>query len=174
MSHSTKIVQMKHFVYFTFLLILSSCISGKNYYIQNFTDEEKQIEVQYISNSENLKEIMIPPDSLGVTIYSGLANKSCGFYEKSNQKIPFQKINDSVYRFTLQKQEKTMIPYRYYYVNSLKKMVINQEEEILFTEFQYNSDSLIGFKTKNTKLGTSIQYKQKYFVGDDYYIIQLR
>ncbi|MEX0995669.1 MAG: hypothetical protein WDZ45_01315 [Flavobacteriaceae bacterium] len=165
---------MKNTIYILILLFLSNCKSGTNYYINNATDQKQTFEVHYISNTENVKEIISPPDSLGITIYSGLANKPYSLFRKAKQKTPFQKINDTVYQFTLEMKEKTMIPYRYYYDNSLKKMVINQKEEILFTEFQHDSDSHIGFKTKNTKLGTLVQYQQKYFIGDDYYIIQFR
>lgn len=164
---------MKNLLYLVLILFLSSCISGKNYYIQNFTDEQKHIDVQYISNVENLDEVIPPPDSLGVIDVNLHKKRSYKWYQKSNRQIPFKKINDTVYRFTLQKQEKTMIPYRYYYENSLKKLQINQEEEILFTGFQYDSDNLNGYKTKNTKLGTTVQYNSKLFLGDDHYLIQL-
>ena len=165
---------MKNLLYLVLVLFLSSCFSSKNYYIQNQSIEEKHIEVHYISNNENLDEVISPPDSLGVIDVNLLKKRSYKWYQNSNRQIPFQKINDTIYRFTLQKQEKTMIPYRYYYGNSLKKMLINQEEEILFTEFQYDSDSLSGFKTKNTKLGTIINFKDKFIIGDDYYTIELR
>lgn len=66
-----------------------------------------------------------------------------------------------------------MIPYRYSFENSLKKLRINKEE-IWFTEFEFGSDSLNGFTTKNTKLSTLVQYEEKKFLGDDSYIIQLR
>lgn len=156
------------------LLILTSCISGKNYYIYNATDDLKQIEVHYANDIQNSTEVYSIPDSLGVVIDKDLPYKSYKFYKKSNRQIPFQKINDSIYRVTLQSLEKTMIPYRYSYENSLKKIMINQEEEILFTDYQYSNDSLVGFKTKNTKLGTTVQYETKQFLGDDAYIIQLR
>lgn len=164
---------MKYLLYIMILLFLKSCISGKNYYINNATDEVKHIEVHYINNTKNLQEVFAIPDSLGVVIYSDIAYKPYRFYRKSHRQIPFQKINDTIYRFTLQGQEKTMIPYRYSFENSLKKLRINKEE-IWFTEFEFGSDSLNGFTTKNTKLGTSVQYEEKKFLGDDAYIIQLR
>jgi hypothetical protein len=170
-----KTLMMRSLFFSALITLLVSCISGKNYFINNATDEVIDIEVHYFNNSQNRKEVFPVPDSLGIVTYSDLAYKPYRFYQQSHRQIPFQKINDSIYRLTLQSQEKTMIPYRYYYDNSLKKMRINQEEEIWFTEVEYGNDSLTGFTTKNTKLGTTVQYEKGIlFVGDDSYIIQLR
>ncbi len=166
---------MKNFSCFLIFLFLSSCKSGKYYFINNESNQDKQIEIHYVSNLENHQEVFSIPDSIDVIVSGHPTYKPYRFYKNRDKQIPLQKINDSIYQFTLQKSEKAMIRYRYYYDNSLKKIWINQEEEIWFTEVEYGNDSLTGFTTKNTKLGTTVQYeKGMLFVGDDSYIIQLR
>lgn len=156
------------------LLFLSSCIAGKNYYIINATDDAKSIEVYYTSNADNRQEIFPVPDSLGIVNNDSLRYKSYKFYRKSHQQTPFQKINDTIYRIRLQSKQQTLIPYRYSFVNSLEKILIDQECEIHFTDFEYGNDSLKGFLINDTSLGTKVQYENKKFLGDDSYIIQLR
>lgn len=164
---------MKTAKYVLLLFSLISCVSGKNYYINNTTNQTIDFEVHYINDSKNRRKTRSVPDSLRVVMYNGLAYKPYKFYGKSSQWIPYQKINDSLYRFKLKSKQKTIIPYRYYYDNSLKKLLINQEGEIWFTEFEQGNDTLIGYTTTNTKPSSTVHYIEKKFFGDDVYIIQL-
>ncbi len=155
------------------LLLSSGCITGIHYFIDNDTHQKKSVDVYYISNTANLEEVYTPPDSLRITTQMDLLYKPYKWYSNIEQKTPYHKINDTLYHFELLPNEKVLIPFRYYHTNSLQQIVINKKEEISFMEKDV-ADSTIYFEASNIKPTTSVNYKSGIFVGENYYLIEIR
>lgn len=147
------------------------CTSYTHYFIDNSSKQSKSIVVQYHKSTSERQELLVPPDSLLLTKQKDFPNKPHKWYKNIDHKKNFIKINDSIYRMELSPNEKIMIPYRFAYINSIQRISIDQQEEIIFLN-DFENETLKYYRTKNLKPQTSIDHHYSFF--NEYFLIEFK
>lgn len=163
---------MKKIVSVSFLFILCACGVGDFYFIDNNTSKTQYIEVKYVENDGDLKEIFIPPDSLKTTTSKNYTTKTHKWYKNAQYLTPYKRIDEYTYELKLDKNEKVMIPYRYRLTPSINQIVINNKEKIFLIDSVKDSGQSVNYKSENLSPLNEVQYKFK-SIGDSYYHIKI-
>lgn len=154
------------------LLFLSSCGIGNVYIIDNSTNENQKITINYAVNNGELNEYYPVPDSLYVTTNPQYSKKTYKWNKNAEYKIPYHKIDEFTYQVELAENEKILIPYRYKFDNSVAKIQIEPNQEIFLSDSLSNENSL-PFASKNLKASTAVNYDYK-LIGDAFYTITIK